>query len=79
VKHIAETVASRFGYTTDVSNKKYMMKGKKNGNEEKEMELNGQIKNVEIFRYVDSLLTNTDKTSAEIKGEILLVMNFTTK
>jgi hypothetical protein len=34
--------------------------------------------NVEIFKYLGSLVTNTDETDAETKREMLLVINFTT-
>jgi hypothetical protein len=61
VKHIAEiledmtTVASQMGLTINVSKTKYMINGKKKGNEPEEIEINGQkYENVEISRRLDN-------------------------
>jgi hypothetical protein len=74
VKHTAEaledmtTVASQVGLTINVSKTKYMINRKKNGNEPEEIEINGQkYENVEMFKYLGSLITNTN-IEAEIKA-----------
>jgi hypothetical protein len=74
VNHDAETVedmttvASQIGLTINVSKTKCLINRKKRGNEPEEIEINGQrYKNVEMFKYLGSLITNTDEIETEIK------------
>jgi hypothetical protein len=67
VKHTVETladtttVASQMGLTINVSKTKYMINRKKKGNEPEEIEINGQkYENAEMFKYIGSLITNTN-------------------
>jgi hypothetical protein len=69
VKHIAETlddmtaVASQMGLTINVSKTKYMINRKKKRNEPEER--NGQkYENVEVFKYLGSLI-NTNEVEVE--------------
>jgi hypothetical protein len=78
VKHIAKTledmttVTSQMGLTINVSITKCMINRKKKGNEPEEIEINGQKdENVEIFKYLWSLITNTNEVEAEIKARII--------
>ena len=76
VKHVAETieevttVATHIGLTINVSKTKYMymINRNKRGTEREEIEINGgRYENVEMFKYLGSLITNTNIVSAEIK------------
>jgi hypothetical protein len=78
VKHLAETlqdmtiIASNMGLIINVSKTKYMINRKKQGNEPEEIEINGQkYENVEMFKYLGSLITNTNEVEAEIKVRII--------
>jgi phage tail sheath gpL-like len=78
VKHIAETLedmmtaASQIGLTINVSKTKYMINRKKKGNEPEEIEINGnKYENVEMFKYLDSLITNTNEVEEDIKVRII--------
>jgi hypothetical protein len=45
---------------------------KKRGNEPEEIEINGQkYENVDVFKYLGSLITNTNEVEAEIKAKII--------
>jgi hypothetical protein len=64
-------VASQMGLMIDVSKTKYTINRKKRGNEPEEIEINGQnYENVEMFKYLGSLLTNTNEAEVEIKVRI---------
>jgi hypothetical protein len=77
-KHFAETlqdmttVASQRGLTINVSKIKCMINRKEKGNGPEEIEMNGRkYENVEMFKYLDSLITNTNEVEAEMKGRII--------
>jgi len=64
VKHVAETAedmtaaATQTGLTINVSKTKYMFNRKKRGSEPEEIEVNWwRYGTVEIFKYVDALVT----------------------
>jgi hypothetical protein len=66
------TVASQMGLTISVSKTMYMINRKKKGNESEEIEINGQkYENVEMYKYLGSLVTNTNDAEAEIKARII--------
>jgi hypothetical protein len=78
VKHIAETledmtaVASQMGLTTNVSKIKFMISRKEKGNEPEEIGINGhKYENIGMFKYLGSLITNTNEVEAEIKARII--------
>jgi bifunctional pyridoxal-dependent enzyme with beta-cystathionase and maltose regulon repressor activities len=68
------TVATRIGKTTNVytCKTKYMIipNRKKKANEIERNKINGhRHKNLEIFKYLSSLVTYTNAAEAEIKGK----------
>jgi hypothetical protein len=78
VKHIAGTlegmisVASQMGVPVNVSRTNYMLNRKKKRNEREEIKINGQkYENVEMFKYLGFLITNTNEVEAEIKAGII--------
>jgi hypothetical protein len=78
VTHTAETLedmttaASQMGLTTNVSKTKHMINRKKKGNESEGTEINEQkYENAEMFKYLGSLITNTNEVEAVIKARII--------
>jgi hypothetical protein len=61
----------KIALTIYVSKTKYIINRKKKWNEQDKIEINGQrYENVEMFKYLGSLVTDTDEVQAEMKDSI---------
>jgi adenosyl cobinamide kinase/adenosyl cobinamide phosphate guanylyltransferase len=66
------TVALQSGLTINVSKTKHMISRKEKGNEPEESEIYGQrCEKVEMFKYICSLVTNTNEVGTGINARII--------